>query len=52
MSGARNTEEHLRSQVSMLKTQNDEWSRKMQEKDTVLQDVQNQLITENQKYQR
>ena len=52
MSGARTTEEQLRSQVSALMAQNDEWARKMQEKDTVLQDVQNQLVRENQKYQR
>jgi hypothetical protein len=52
MTGARNTEEQLRSQLSVLKAQNDEWARKMQEKDTVMQDVQNQLHRENQKYQR
>lgn len=52
MSGARTTEEQLRRQVSILKSLNDEWARKIQEKDTVLQEVQNQLYRENLKYQR
>jgi len=52
MSGARNTEEQLRGQVSTLKAQNEEWARKMQEKETVLQEVQNQLHREGQKCQR
>jgi hypothetical protein len=52
MSGARNTEEQLRGQVRTLKEQNEEWARKMQEKDTVLQEVQNQLHKEDQRCQR
>jgi hypothetical protein len=52
MSGARNTEEQLRGQVSTLKAQNEDWARKMQEKETVLQEVQNQLHREGQKCHR